>query len=147
MPIPADPGKYQTAKAVADKAYGENVRSPFKSGFLVNYYKNVLKGTYVKDDKEKKLKRWFDEKWININPVVGKSQDTYAFFRPTVKVSEKTPKLAQNISKQELSRYVNKKEQQLSKQGLERFQPIEPKIGGMIVKTQPYSKGMFDNLP
>ena len=137
MPKPTNPELYEEVKEEMKKKYSE-LRSPFLSGAIVNEYKK-RGGKYREDGKEKKLARWFNEKWININPVVDIKEDSaYAFFRPTVKISEKTPALAQQFSKAGLKNLVNEK------QKVKYGKPV--KLGGMVVKPQPYSKGRFSNF-
>lgn len=134
MPVPKDPKIYEKAKEIVNERYGTN-RSPFRSGAIVQEYKK-LGGTYKNDDKEPKLERWFKEKWVNVNPYVGITEDkAYAFFRPTVKISEKTPALITELSKNNLKSLAVKK--QKSKYGKDVKDIIE---GGMIVQRQPYSK-------
>lgn len=106
-PKPDKPELYEKAKQVVLKRY-KNKRSPFVSGAIVLEYKK-LGGTYTGSKDKTKLKRWFDEKWVNVNPVVGRQDDAYAFFRPTVRVSEKTPALLQDI-KGNLTNYVSQKQ-------------------------------------
>lgn len=137
MPKPTNPELYESVKKKMKKKYNSK-RSPFLSGAIVNEYKKQG-GTYENDGKEQKLKRWFDEKWVNINPLVGvKNEQAYGFFRPTVKISNKTPTLAQDISRKELRNLVIDK--QTTKYGKNVKDEI---IGGMIVKAQPYSKDNF----
>lgn len=147
-PIPNNPKLYETVKEIVQKRY-KNKRSPFLSGAIVLEYKK-RGGTYSGSKDKTKLKRWFDEKWINTNPLVGRQTDTYSFFRPTVKVSDKTPKTVQEI-KNNLTKYVEEKQNikygnQIKDLEYNNFKP-KVKIGGMIVRAQPYSKGKFDNLP
>jgi hypothetical protein len=146
-PIPDNPYLYEKAKKIVKARY-KNPRSPFLSGAIVIEYKK-LGGSYTGDKNKTKLKRWFDEKWVNANPIVGKQQDAYAFFRPTVRVSEKTPATIQEL-KPQLNKYVIEKQKtkygnQVKQIDYDNFKPT--KVGGMIVRAQPYSKGRFDNQP
>ena len=187
MPKPTNIKLYEQVKKEMKGKY-EELRSPFLSGAIVAEYKK-RGGKYVNDDKERKLDRWFKEKWVNINPIVGITDDkAYAFFRPTVQVSEKTPALAQEISKPNLKTLVKKKQKKKYGKNVEeeiigggakvlmdkkdflkehkklinllnmgkkftdeaKDQLKEVKntqyIGGMIVQSQPYSKGRFTNF-
>lgn len=148
-PIPNNPELYERAKEIVLKRY-KNKKSPFVSGAIVLEYKK-LGGTYTGSKDNTKLKRWFDEKWVNVNPLVGMQNNTYAFFRPTVKVSDKTPKTLQEV-KSNIMNYVNEKQKvkygnQIRDIGKE-YEDFKPKVikGGMIVQAQPYSKGRFVNF-
>jgi hypothetical protein len=185
-PIPNNPELYQLAKEKVSKRY-KSKRSPFLSGAIVQEYKK-LGGSYKGDKSNTKLSRWFDEKWVGVNPMVGKENYVYEFFRPTVKVSERTGTLLQDISKNKLSNLVDEKQKskydknvkekitgkgakvlmdkkdflnehkklinllKLGKKLTDEAEEQEKEvkntqyIGGMIVKSQPYSKGRFDNF-
>jgi hypothetical protein len=83
-----NPDLYEIAKQIANSKYEKP--SAYKSGFIVKTYKQ-LGGTYS-GNKERPLKRWFDEKWMDVG---GKD---YPVFRPTVRVNKKTPLLPSEIS-------------------------------------------------
>lgn len=98
MPTPIDKELYEQVKKKVKDRYNIK-RSPFVSGAIVKEYKNQG-GKYKNDKSENKLTRWFEEKWVDINPLLGiQNKSAYAFFRPTVKVSERTPELAQSVKK------------------------------------------------
>lgn len=101
MPTPADPKLYARAKAIADDTY--KTHSAFKSGFIVKTYLR-LGGTYLPDKKPKQLKRWFKEKWVDVG---GKA---YPVYRPTVKVSKKTPLLVSEIDPKDLKAKIKQKQ-------------------------------------
>jgi hypothetical protein len=82
----------------------------------------------AKEGKTKKkdgnLTRWINEKWRNLTPIMlgetgffdcGEQSDQQkklnfpSVCRPTVKVSEKTPKLAQNFTKKQIKKAVEEK--------------------------------------
>ena len=86
MNKPNDKALYEKAKLIADKTYKKP--SAYKSGFIVKTYKD-LGGTYTGQQKNIGLKRWFAEKWQDINP--NKSETTYPVYRPTIRVNKKTP--------------------------------------------------------
>jgi len=89
MPIIDKPDLYLKARLIADKTYSKP--SAYKSGFIVKTYKS-LGGTYSNDNKQKNLKRWFLEDWKD----VGNAE--YPVYRPTKKVSKKTPLIPSEIS-------------------------------------------------
>jgi len=95
MPIPIDTELYEQAKATIKAIYKKP--SAYASGAIVKEYKR-LGGRYIDDDQPKNLKRWFHEDWINVNPVLGITNETaYPLYRPTKKINSKTPSLLQNI--------------------------------------------------
>jgi hypothetical protein len=92
---PNNPELYEEVKKKVIQRY-TNKRSPFVSGAIVKEYKREG-GTFTGNRDNTKLRRWFKEKWVNVNPIVGKEKDQYAFFRPTVKVSDKTPSTVKEL--------------------------------------------------
>lgn len=114
MPIPIDTGIYERAKDIADRTYSKP--SAYKSGFIVKTYKE-LGGRYKEDNKEKNLKRWFEEKWKSVN------QTGYPVFRPTVKVSKNTPLLASEINPMDLKMKIKLKQKIKGKSNLAPFIP------------------------
>lgn len=139
MPTPTDSGLYQEASDFIMSRYKKN--SAFASGAIVKHYKQQFKKKYgpdtppySDDNKPKKLKKWFGEKWVNINPLIGiLDDDAYPVFRPTIKVNEKTPTLMQAIPKKRL------KEQFVLKQKIKgnKNLPDFIKVGGMVVRSFP----------
>jgi len=89
MPIVDNPKLYEKAKQIADERYKKS--SAYKSGFIVKTYKE-LGGTYTNDGKEKPLARWFKENWKDVGG------EKYPTYRPTVKISKKTPLIPSEIS-------------------------------------------------
>lgn len=89
MPIVDNPTLYAKAKAVADEKYEKP--SAYKSGYIVRLYKS-MGGTYTDDGKPKNLRRWYKEKWSDVGGM------DYPVYRPTVKVSSKTPLIPSEIS-------------------------------------------------
>jgi hypothetical protein len=133
MPTPTNPQLYQDVKEKIMKSYKKN--SAFASGAIVKEYKR-LGGKYKEDGEPRNLERWFDEKWIDINPVLGITDDNaYPVFRPTKRVNSKTPSTITEIPvKQKI-----KGENNLPK--FLRDNPLAPKEkkGGMIVKADPFN--------
>jgi len=90
------------------------INSAYRSGLLIKTYKKEFLKKYgniepfKNDFKERPLKRWFKEHWINTNEIIG--LDGYPVFRPTIRVSKNTPKTIQEIPLKRL------KEQYLLKQ-------------------------------
>jgi len=112
MPAPSDPTLYREAKDFIESKYKTN--SPFRSGAVVKHYKQLYKKKHNSDDSytetnhPKNLKRFFEEKWVSVNPTQNKGG--YPVFRPTRKVNAKTPQLLQEIPDNILQKQINLKQ-------------------------------------
>jgi hypothetical protein len=147
MPLPTDPTLYEEAKDFIYSKYKKN--SAFRSGAVVKEYKQQFAQKYGKetkpysdDNQPKRLKRWFDEKWIDINPLLGfKDADAYPLFRPTKYINQDTPTLFQEIPKSRLKEQYKIKQKIKGERNLPTFLPenlYPKKVGGMIVKSYEY---------
>ena len=114
MPIPANPVLYDRAKQIADAKYSKP--SAYKSGFIVKTYKE-MGGTYIENNKPKDLKRWFQEDWRDIGGL------NYPVYRPTKKVSKKTPLTPKEIKEDDLRKQILLKQLLKGKSNLPPFQP------------------------
>lgn len=140
MPTPTNPQLYQEVKDKIMKSYKKN--SAFASGAIVKEYKRQG-GKYKEDGNAKHLKRWFEEKWIDVNPILGVTDDdAYPVFRPTIKINKKTPTLLQDIPVNILKKQYQLKQKYKGDNNLPKF-----KTGGMIVKANPFNDGGFDYSP
>jgi hypothetical protein len=92
---------YNKVKLYANNVYSKN--SAYKSGFIIKTYKN-LGGTFKEDNKEKPLKRWFNEQWIDIANL------EYPVYRPTKKINKKTPLLVSEIDNKDLLNKIKLKQ-------------------------------------
>lgn len=101
MPIVANPELYQKVKEHADTIYKKH--SAFKSGYIQKLYQRNG-GTYIDDNKPKKLKRWFKEVWEDVG------NKDYPVFRPTLRISKQTPLTVNEIDKQNLKEQIKKKQ-------------------------------------
>lgn len=136
MPLPTDESLYEQAKDFIYSKYKKN--SAFRSGALVKHYKQQFAKKYGEDatpysddKKPKNLKRWFQEEWVDINPLLGfKDADAYPVFRPTKYVNADTPTMYQEIPKDRLKDLYKIKQKIKGSKNLPTF--IE---GGMIVKS------------
>jgi hypothetical protein len=115
MPIPKDKALYNRVKKMADEIYTKP--SAYKSGFIVKKYKE-LGGEYIDDNKPKELKRWFQEKWEDINP--NKTKTSYPVYRPTIKVNKQTPLLVSEIDN--LKEQIKLKQKIKGSKNLPKFQ-------------------------
>lgn len=121
MPKPLNQELYDEVKKFIMSRYKKN--SAFASGAIVKEYKR-RGGKYKDDGKEKNLERWFDEKWIDVNPILGVTDDeAYPVFRPTRKVNSKTPTLVQEIPKKRLKEQYNLKQKIKGSKNLPDFLP------------------------
>jgi len=78
MPIPTNPALYEQAKKKIMRSYKKP--SAFASGAVVKEYKQQG-GKYKEDGKPKNLERWFEEEWINVNPILGvTNENAYRLF-------------------------------------------------------------------
>jgi hypothetical protein len=147
MPLPTDQTLYDEAKDFIYSKYKNN--SAFRSGAVVKEYKQQFAQKYGEatppysdDNKPKNLKRWFDEKWININPLLNfKNADAYPLFRPTNYVNKDTPTLFQEIPKSRLKEQYKLKQKIKGDRNLPTFLPevfAPKKVGGMIVRALDY---------
>lgn len=114
MPIINNPDLYQKAKLIADETYKKS--SAYKSGFIVKKYKE-LGGTYSNDNKPKNLKRWFREEWKDIGGM------QYPVYRPTKKISSKTPLTSKEINPTNLKKQIMLKQQLKGEHNLPKFLP------------------------
>ena len=96
---------WNKAKSIADKHFKKP--SGYKSGFITKYYKEHG-GKFKGKPKMEGLKRWFEEKWVNQRGEVGykKKGDLY---RPTKRVTSKTPKTWSELSKTQIKKAKEKK--------------------------------------
>lgn len=102
MPVPLNPNLYARARKIADAVYDRP--SAYKSGFIVKKYKE-MGGKYKEDGQEKKLTRWFKEKWANVGGKLA-----YPVYRPTRRVSKKTPLTAEEIKPSNLKKQIKLKQ-------------------------------------
>jgi hypothetical protein len=107
-----DPELYSLVKEYADLVYKKP--SAYKSGYIVQLYKR-LGGTYSEDNEPKKLRQWFEEKWINVG------QKDYPVFRPTVRVNKSTPLTVQEIDPKNLKEQISLKQKIKGRKNLPPF--------------------------
>ena len=102
MPIPINKKLYEDAKKKIMASYKKP--SAFAHGAVVKEYKR-LGGKYKDDGKPRHLKRWFEEEWVDINPLINvRNKDAYPVFRPTKYVNKHTPTLFQDIPADKLKK-------------------------------------------
>lgn len=116
-PIPKDKALYERVRKMADKIYDRP--SAYKSGFIVKKYKE-LGGEYSGNNKNTNLDRWFKEDWKDVNP--NKTSNSYPVYRPTKRISKKTPLTVTEIDKKDLLQKSELK-QKIKSNKLAKFKP------------------------
>lgn len=112
---------YEKAKQIVYARYAKP--SAYRSGALVKLYKE-MGGKYKDDDKKKSiddkpLKRWFEEQWSDINP--SKTSTSYPVYRPTKRITEKTPTTKDELSKKRIKEQSKLKQTIKGKKNLPKF--------------------------
>ena len=112
MPIPKDKVLYEKVKKMADTIYKKS--SAYKSGYIVQVYKR-RGGEYIDDSKPKNLKRWFQEEWSDIG------RKDYPVYRPSVRISKKTPLTVKEIDPKQLKEQIKLKQKIKGTKNLPKF--------------------------
>lgn len=126
MSIPTDLKLYEKVKK---RVYGlYKTHSAYRSGFLVKEYKKAFSKKYgdrkqpykgTKVTRNTGLTRWFAEKWINQRGGIGYKYKN-DIYRPSIKITSKTPLTHNELSKREIEIARRKK----AKTGrVKRFRP------------------------
>jgi len=111
MAEPINKELYLEVKRYADMIYEKP--SAYKSGFIVKTYKQ--RGGKYKGDGSKPLARWFKEEWKDIG------NKEYPVYRPTKRISKKTPLLPSEIDPVNLRKQIKKKQIIKGERNLEPF--------------------------
>jgi hypothetical protein len=102
---PDDPALYEAAKKTVNQSYDKP--SAYRSmAYIKEYKKNG--GGFIPDGKTKSLKRWRAENWQDVNP--NKSATSYPVYRPTIRINDKTPVTAGELSKAEITKQSKRKQ-------------------------------------
>ena len=124
MSIPKDKDLYEKIKKMVYKIYDKP--SAYRSGFLVKKYKEEFFKKYGENvepyedtSKDKPLKRWFEEKWEDVNPL--KNEKSYPVYRPTKRINKKTPLTVNEVDKKDLLKKSILKQKIKDKQNLPPF--------------------------
>ena len=113
MPTPTDKELYEKIKKEITAKYKP---SAYRSGMIVKKYKEEYfkkhknNNAYTGSKESSNLKRWFDEKWLNQRGEVEykKKDDVY---RPTKKISNKTPTTFSELSQSQIKKAMAEKKQ------------------------------------
>lgn len=150
MPEPINKSLYNKVKKMADKKFASKT-GIYKSSWIVKEYKR-LGGKYSGKKPSVKstgLKRWYKEKWIDLNrpirnsqgKIVGyrscgrpslKSKSKYPLCRPSKRVSSKTPRTYKEISRKSIVKAKREKSRVKSSSNI--------KFGGGKTRSQYYGK-------
>ena len=114
MSVPKDKKLYNKTKKYIFKKYPKH--SAYRSGLLVQEYKKRFTKKYGKNktpykgkkSQKKGLKRWFSEKWRNQRGEVGYKYKN-DIYRPTKRITSKTPKTFNELNKKKFSKYRKEK--------------------------------------
>jgi len=136
MPTATDPVLYEEAKDFIVSKYKTN--SPFRSGAIVKKYKEMYKENHKSDNPftetnhPKNLTRWFDEKWVAVNPT--QNMGGKPVFRPTKKVNSRTPQLLQDTASKVLKQQIALKQKTPITKRLPRYTTVihHAKQGGAL---------------
>ena len=115
MAIPLDQKLYDKTKREVWAMYKKN--SAYRSGMLVKLYKQ--RGGKFADEGERKLERWFQEKWTDVS--TDKLKGHYPVYRPTIRVTKDTPKTLSEISKSKLKQQTKLKQKIQGEKNLPKF--------------------------
>ena len=104
-PKPKNKALYERVKKRVYKKIPKH--SAYRSGQVVKEYKKAG-GTYTGQKSKGNLGRWFKEKWTNQRGGIGykKKGDVY---RPTRRVSKKTPKTFKELGKKRIKKAMVEK--------------------------------------
>ena len=105
--IPKDAKLYERVK---NKIYKQITKhSAYRSGILVKEYKKAYLKKYTSNDayygkktNKQGLARWFKEEWKNQRGEVG-YKNTSDIYRPTIRVTKKTPTTISELSKKQIT--------------------------------------------
>lgn len=114
MPLPNDKKLYNKTKRYIYKKYPKH--SAYRSGLLVQEYKKSFSKKYGKNKDpykgkksvKKGLGRWFREKWVNQRGEIGYRYKSDV-YRPSKRITKKTPKTYKELSKQQIKKARSKK--------------------------------------
>jgi len=114
MPVPRDEKLYNKTKRYIYKKHPKH--SAYRSGLLVQEYKKRFSKKYGKKrdpykgkkTEKKGLGRWFREKWVNQRGEVGYRYKSDV-YRPSKRITKKTPKTYKELSKQQIKKARSKK--------------------------------------
>lgn len=121
---PSDPKLYEEVKEYINTIYKKS--SAYRSMAYIREYKR-RGGHFIKDRKPKRLLRWMREEWKDVNP--NKTRKSYPVYRPTKKISSKTPITLSEVS------LLNLKNQSIKKQKIKGYHNLPPFVAKRTLRT------------
>ena len=124
MPVPVNKILYQTVKREANRKFLAPTGA-YKSAWIVREYKK-RGGRYDGQRSKGLLKRWFDEKWVNVagGGPCGRSRAStkgrYPVCRPSIRITKGTPTTVRELTKTQIRSAVRRK-QKLKQSGRIKF--------------------------
>ena len=115
MNKPIDTKLYEKVKQMADEKYSKP--SAYKSGWIVKTYKE-LGGEYTGKKTQEGLTRWYREDWADVG------NQPYPVYRPTKRVSVKTPLTIKEIDPEQLETQIKLKQKIKGRKNLPPFEPV-----------------------
>lgn len=113
---PLNPELYEEAKKKVYEIYKK--ASAYRSGAVIKLYKE-LGGKFSGDKDKGLLTRWFKEEWKDVNP--HKTKKSYPVYRPTKRITKKTPLTVDEIDKKDLEKQAKKKQKIKGEKNLKPF--------------------------
>ena len=119
MPEPVNIYLYQKVKKEANRKFMAPT-SAYKSGWIVREYKR-RGGTYTGQRSKGLLKRWFDEKWVDVTQPQGvvargcgrsraSTKGMYPVCRPSIRVTKGTPRTLKELSRLQILNAIKRKQ-------------------------------------
>jgi len=124
MPEPINKPLYQKVKSEANRKFLAPTGA-YKSAWIVREYKK-RGGRYEGQRSKGLLKRWFDEKWVNVagGGTCGRSHAStkgrYPVCRPSVRITKGTPRTVSELTKSQIRSAIALK-QKLKQSGRIKF--------------------------
>jgi hypothetical protein len=119
-PVPTDPKLYARIKSSVKSSATSRWPSAYLSGQVVQKYKAAMekrgKKPYTSSSPKKSspLKRWYDEKWVDVKtgkPCGSvKTKTYYPTCRPKKKITEDTPRTARSLTAEQKKRMIKLKQ-------------------------------------
>ena len=119
--IPTDKLLYEICKIIIYSIYAKN--SAYRSGALQKLYKSYggkYKNELPSNIDKTPLKRWFLEDWKDIQKN-NKNNKLYPLYRPTIKITAKTPKIVNEITPEKIQKQSKLKQIYRGKKNLPKF--------------------------
>jgi hypothetical protein len=113
---PQDKELYAEVKTYINTIYKKP--SAYRSMAYIKEYKR-RNGKFIPDHKPKNLLRWMKEEWKDVNP--NKTKKSYPVFRPTKRISRRTPLTVNEIPLNVLQKQATKKQRIKGRHNLKPF--------------------------